>query len=671
MIQPLHDGVGFLADGGEMGARIRAFEWGTTSLGPPAQWSQALKVTVRLMLSSGHPMFIWWGPELIQFYNDAYSRSIGPERHPSALGHKGRECWQEIWHVIGPQIEHVMSGRGHTWHENQLIPITRYGRREDVYWTYSYSPIDYPDAANGIGGVLVVCTETTAQMLSQQKAKTDEAKWRSLFNLAPVFMCTLKGPQHIFEYANPDYLKLVGRRPMLGKSVSEALPEIVEQGFIDLLDSVFESGKPYQGHAVPVDLTSETNFTTRRYVDFTYQPLTDEHNQVMGIFVIGYDVTESVRSSKRLQEQDRRKDEFLAMLAHELRNPLAPIANVAELLMRKDNSTGEIQKAGEVLKRQCNQLTHLVNDLLDVSRITRGIIELKNGPVNIDQAIGIALESAQPQIAEKEHTLEYIPQNRELFVWGDLQRLVQCLSNIMVNAIKYTPPRGLIKVQVTQTPAEVAIEIADSGIGIAPEMLPTIFDLFTQVNPTIDRTHGGLGIGLSIVQRLVQMHSGTFTAASEGLGRGAQFTIQLPLIAPPRTHAPEISNTKSEGCRILIVDDNIDAADSLARLLTYLGYETLAVYSANECLEHLASFAPEVALLDIGLPDMNGYELAGRFRAQSAPAKLVAVTGYGTAEDRRQSEEAGFDRHLTKPVAIAELEQVIASLRLVLTVEQE
>ncbi|MCR6650152.1 MAG: PAS domain-containing protein [Cellvibrionaceae bacterium] len=419
MTQPLlHDGAGFLADGGEMGARIRTFEWDKTSLGPPAQWPQALKVTVRLLLSSGHPMFIWWGPDLIQFYNDAYSRSIGPERHPSALGQKGRECWQEIWHVIGPQIEQVMSGRGHTWHENQLVPITRYGSRDDVYWTYSYSPIDDPDAANGIGGVLVVCTETTVQVISQQKAKTDEAKWRSLFNLAPVFMCTLKGPHHIFEYANPDYLKLVGRRLMLGKSVSEALPEIVAQGFIDLLDSVFKSGKPYQGHAVPVDLTSETNSTTRRYVDFTYQPLTNEHNQVVGIFVIGYDVTESVRSSKRLQEQDRRKDEFLAMLAHELRNPLAPIANVAELLMRKDNSTGEIQKAGEVLKRQCDQLTHLVNDLLDVSRITRGIIELKNGPVNIDQAIGIALESAQPQIAEKEQTLEYVPQNRELFVWG-------------------------------------------------------------------------------------------------------------------------------------------------------------------------------------------------------------------------------------------------------------
>lgn len=661
MIQPLHDD-GFLVGGGEMGARIRAYDWISSPLGPPAHWSQALKVAIRLLLSSGHPMFIWWGPQLIQFYNDAYSRSLGPERHPSALGQEGRECWQEIWPLIGHQIEQVMQGGGHTWHENQLVPITRHGARQDVYWTYSYSPIDDPDAENGIGGVLVVCTETTEQVLNQQRAKAAEAKWRALFDLAPVFMCTLKGPEHIFEYANPDYLKLVGMRPLVGKPVREALPEVVGQGFIDLLDQVFQSRKPYQGHAVPVDLISESHGIARRHVDFTYQPLTNGDNQVTGIFVIGYDVTNSVSASERLQEQDRRKDEFLAMLAHELRNPMAPIASVAELLMRRANSPQEIQKAGEILQRQCGQLTHLVNDLLDVSRITRGIIELKNAPVNIGHAIAIALESVQPQIAEKEHALEYISADEDLYVWGDVQRLVQCLSNILVNAVKYTPPRGHIKVRVEQAAQEVAIEITDNGLGIAPEMLPTIFDLFTQANPTIDRSHGGLGIGLSIVKRLVQMHSGTFSAASEGVGRGAQFTLRFPLIEPPTIDAPKKENQNSTSCCLLIVDDNVDAADSLARLLTCLGHETLAVHSANDGLQQHKAFKPQLALLDIGLPDMTGYELARRFRALSPQVKLVALTGYGTAEDRRQSEEAGFDFHLTKPVALAELEQVIASL---------
>ena len=663
MIQPLHGSAGFLAGGGEMGARIRAYDWNATSLGSPMHWSQALKVAVRLLLSSGHPMFIWWGPQLIQFYNDAYCRSIGPERHPSALGQEGKECWQEIWPIIGPQIEQVMAGEGYTWHENQLVPITRHGSREDVYWTYSYSPIDDPDAPNGIGGVLVVCTETTEQVLSQQRAKIAEAKWRALFDLAPVFMCTLKGEQHEFEYANPEYLKLVNKREVLGKSVREALPEVVDQGFVSLLDEVFISRKPYQGHAIPVDLASEHSSTERRFVDFIYQPLTNEDNMVTGIFVVGYDVTESVRSGTRLQEQDRRKDEFLAMLAHELRNPLAPIANVAELLMRKSSAPIETQKAGEVLKRQCGQLTHLVNDLLDVSRITRGIIELKNAPVSIDQAVVIALESAQPQIAEKGHNLVYAAADEELFVWGDLQRLVQCLSNILVNAVKYTPPQGMIKVTVAREGGEVTIEIADSGIGIDPEMLPTIFDLFTQVNSTIDRAQGGLGIGLSIVHRLVQMHSGAITAASEGSGRGTQFTIRLPLIASPQAVVQEPLADKAESCRILIVDDNIDAADSLALLLGYLGHETLAVYSALDGLRRLATFVPDVALLDIGLPDLDGYELARRFRAISSSTSLIALTGYGTAEDRRQSAEAGFDHHLTKPVAMVDLEQVIANLR--------
>lgn len=663
MIQPLHDGAGFLAGGGEMGARIRAYDWETTPLGPPAQWSQALKVAVRLLLSSGHPMFIWWGPQLIQFYNDAYCRSIGPERHPSALGQEGRECWLEIWPIIGPQIEQVMAGEGYTWHENQLVPITRHGKREDVYWTYGYSPIDDPGAANGIGGVLVVCTETTEQVLSEQRSKTAETKWRALFDLAPVFMCTLKGPEHQFEYANVEYFHLVGQRDVLGKSVRDALPEVVEQGFVALLDQVFQTGKPYKGHSVPVDLAAPNGITERRFIDFIYQALTNENNEIIGIFAVGYDVTETVRSGERLIEQDRRKDEFLAMLAHELRNPLAPIANVAELLMRNTIDPVTTRKAGEVLKRQCHQLTHLVNDLLDVSRITRGIIELKNTAINVDQAIRIALESAQPQLDEKDHELIYSSPAEDFFVWGDLQRLVQCLSNIIVNAIKYTPPGGTIKIMAEQVDATVSITVVDSGIGIAPEMLPSIFDLFTQANPTIDRAQGGLGIGLSIVHRLVQMHSGTFTAASEGLGHGSQFTIVLPLITPPQMAVTEPSQESGERYRILIVDDNVDAADSLARLLAFLGHETQTAYTAHEGSQRLATFAPDVALLDIGLPDLNGYELARQFRTITASTSLIALTGYGTEQDRQQSAEAGFDHHLTKPVTMVELEQVMATLR--------
>lgn len=660
MIQSFHEDTSFLAGGGEMGARIRSYDWSTTPLGPPARWPAALKVVVRLLLSSGHPMFIWWGPQLIQFYNDAYRRSIGPERHPSALGSEGRECWQEIWPIIGPQIEQVMAGQGYTWHENQLVPTTRHGSREDVYWTYSYSPIDDPSAPNGVGGVLVICSETTQQVLSQQWWKTAEARWRILFDKAPVFMCTLTGPDHIFEYANEEYLKLVKARNIIGKAVGDALPEVVDQGFISLLDKVFQTGTPYQGHGVPVDLAcSPEKEKRRRFVDFIYQPLLDAQGTITGIFVIGYDVTDVVSAAERLHEQDRRKDEFLAMLAHELRNPLAPIANVAEWLTQNETMPAEIRHAGEIVKRQCHQLTHLVNDLLDVSRITRGIIELKSETVNIDHAINIALESAQPLMAEKGHHLVHHSSNEALFVHGDQQRLVQCFSNILTNAIKYTPEGGNIRVNVERVGPEIVIAIADNGIGIAPDMITKIFDLFIQVDPDIDRAQGGLGIGLSIVQRLLQMHAGSITATSDGVGHGSTFTIRLPFVEPPVDITPESSDQSSDSCRILIIDDNADAADSLAQLLMYLGHQTRAAYTAHNGLQQLASFVPEVALLDIGLPDINGYELARQFREVSDNIVLIALTGYGTLDDQQLSKAAGFDHHLTKPVTMEELEQVI------------
>ncbi|RZA31488.1 MAG: hybrid sensor histidine kinase/response regulator, partial [Lysobacteraceae bacterium] len=206
--------LAFLEGGGEMGQRTRDFDWGATVLGRPESWPDQLKTAVRLLLSTGHPMFLWWGPQLIQFYNDAYRRSIGSERHPSALGQRGRECWDEIWDIIGPQIEQVMQGRGATWNENALVPITRNGVREDVYWTYSYSPIDLPEAEHGVGGVLVVCTETSDQVIAERNHLAERDRMKELFEQAPGFMAMLRGPEHIYEMANPAYLRLTGDRPV-------------------------------------------------------------------------------------------------------------------------------------------------------------------------------------------------------------------------------------------------------------------------------------------------------------------------------------------------------------------------------------------------------------------------------------------------------------------------
>ena len=242
----------FIRGGGEMGALIRAHEWPSTPLGSPDTWPQSLRTAVRLLLNSGHPMYIWWGADLLCFYNDAYRQSIGPERHPESLGRKAIEVWEEIWDIIGPQIAQVMSGGGATWHENALVPITRNGRREEVYWTYSFGPIDDRAAATGVGGVLVVCTETTEQVLSSQQAVRDVERLAQLFHQAPGFMAMLHGPDHVFEFVNPAYTKLVGRGDLVGRTFRAAFPDIEGQGFFELLDGAFTSGQAYATLGAPI-----------------------------------------------------------------------------------------------------------------------------------------------------------------------------------------------------------------------------------------------------------------------------------------------------------------------------------------------------------------------------------------------------------------------------------
>ena len=278
-----------------MGALMRIKNWQRSPLVPPEHWPQSLKTAVRLLLTTRHPMLIWWGPHLIQFYNDAYRQSIGPERHPSALGQEGRACWEEIWPIIGPQIEYVMSGRGATWNENALVPITRNGKREDVYWTYSYGPIDDPLAPTGVGGVLVVCTETTEAVMARRRLAFEREQFSQLFEQAPAFMAMLRGPEHRFELANPAYLRLVGHRPVIGKPVAQALPEAAEQGYVELLDQVYRTGKPYAAGCMKIELEEAPGGPrVHRYVDFVYHPISDLNGHVTGICVQGVDVTDRV-----------------------------------------------------------------------------------------------------------------------------------------------------------------------------------------------------------------------------------------------------------------------------------------------------------------------------------------------------------------------------------------
>jgi PAS domain S-box-containing protein len=311
----LNSKVQFLAGGGEMGERMRSHDWQATVLGDPGEWPQGLKTTLRVILTTRHPAFIFWGPLLICFYNDAYRQSLGPEKHPGALGAPGREVWPEIWSIIGPQIDQVMHGGAATWHENQLVPIVRFGAIQDVYWTYSFGPIDEPTAPDAIGGVLVLCTETTQQVLTEKRLAADRQRLAQLFEQAPTFMAVLRGPQHVFELANPGYLRLVGHRPLVGRSMAEALPDAVAQGYLSLLDRVFQSGEPFTGTRAKYTVQSSASAqAVDRYVDFVYQPIKDADGTVSGIFVQGADVTPWVLAESALRAKEAQLEEANAAL---------------------------------------------------------------------------------------------------------------------------------------------------------------------------------------------------------------------------------------------------------------------------------------------------------------------------------------------------------------------
>jgi two-component sensor histidine kinase len=314
----------FLAGDGEMATRTRAFDWASTSIGPPSTWPQSLRVMVRVILNSRHPMLILWGPDLIQFYNDAYAETLGAERHPYALGARGRECWAEIWDVIGPQIDYVLSGKGSTWDEERRFEMTRHGRKQEIWWTYSYGPIDLDDR---VGGVLVVCNDVTEQHLAKEASHSQMRFLERLVQQAPSFMAVLDGPDHVFRLANAAYQRLVGLRDLVGKPLREVLPEIESQGFIALLDQVRKTGEPYIGKAVQVRLLSRQTPSKDVFVDFIFQPIVLDDGKIAGIFVEGIDVTDHVEAERNLKLINLE-------LTHRVKNTLAIVSAIASQTLR-------------------------------------------------------------------------------------------------------------------------------------------------------------------------------------------------------------------------------------------------------------------------------------------------------------------------------------------------
>ena len=815
--------MSFLSGGGVMGERIRNYRWEQTSLGAPQNWPSALKTSVRLLLTSNHPMFIWWGPELIQFYNDAYCKTMDEGKHPAALGQRGRDCWQEIWTTIGPQIDYVMSGQGATWREEQLLPVMRDGKLHDEWWTYGFSPIEDD---KGVGGVLVICNEVTEQHQTREKLKQlnrqleeeieqrkqaesllafkyqaelhreQERSYHILRTLKDGFMlmdpefrvlqinaagilmnampesdivgrvwwdiwpgseesevadayryvmrerqprsltqCFRNGGQtiwldiyvypyesgvavlfrditqqrtiernlakvsfeaeqskrfyetflshtldlayvfdlnHRFIYANAVLLKLWGKTwdEAIGKNCLELGYEPWHAEMHDReIEQVIATKQPVRGE-VPFNGTFG-----RRIYDYIFVPVLGPDGEVELIAGTTRDVTERKEHEDRLQqlandlaESNRRKTEFLATLAHELRNPLAPIRTGLELLRISQQDPASHRKALDMMGRQLNQLVRLIDDLMEVARINSGKIELMIQRVDFNSIATMAVEAVAGQIGSAGHTLDIHISDEPIWLDADPARLAQVLSNLLTNAIKYTPAGGHIILKADVEDAFARVSITDNGIGIPEEALHQVFDMFSQVSKTRSHSQGGLGIGLSLVQSLIQMHGGSVSVHSDGEGKGSTFTITLPLASmetstiAPASSLAEADVSTHRSLRILIADDNQDAANTLSNLFTILGHSVELAYDGHNALRMASSTHFDLVILDLGMPGLTGYEVATEIRKLPHLQKtvLAALTGWGSENHRSRTKEAGFDTHLIKPAAIAEINQLLS-----------
>jgi signal transduction histidine kinase len=509
-----------------MADRTRAFDWGRTPVGPIEKWPEALLITVNTMLGSRHPMFLWWGEDLIQFYNDAYRPSIREDKHPRALGQRGRDCWPEIWSVIGPQIDGVMTRGEPTWHENQLVPIVRNGKLEDVFWTYGYSPVR--DADGTICGTLVVCTETTDSVVARALLQQERERFADLFQQAPAFFTLLSGPDHVFEIINPPYQELVGPRPVLGKPVREAIPEAEGQGFIALLDQVYRTGTPFIGRGTPIQLARGGSASLeQRFMDFVYQPRRDPDGTVSGIIVLGVDVTESKRAEQALLQSEKiaAVGRLASSIAHEINNPLEAVTNLLYLAQRASSSQ-EIQQYLTTAESELQRVSVIASRTLRFHRqstfpraVTPG--ELLDGTLPLYQG---RLNNGHVSVHRRERAHSPI-----VCLEGEIR---QVLSNLIGNAIDATKAAGGRLLLRTRNATDwqtgragVIFTVADTGSGMSARTISRIFEPFFTTKEV-----SGTGLGLWICREIVDRHHGSLRVRSSASPQrsGTVFTLFLP-----------------------------------------------------------------------------------------------------------------------------------------------
>ena len=521
-------------------------------------------------------------------------------------------------------------------------------------------PLPRPD---GTMAQLSITRDVTERRRADDALRDSERRYRAVVESQAEMVCRFRADGTIL-FVNNAYARARGTsaEALAGRSLWDFVPEEDRPAVRAMLERLTPEAP---------EVRIENRFETAdgpRWTLWTNRALAfDEAGRLLEAQSTGIDISARRRAEDALREADRRKDEFIATLSHELRNPLAPLRNALHVL-RAGGGEGEGAAIVEMMERQVNHLVRLVDDLLEMSRISRGALELRREPVEIAAIVANAVESSEPLMRAAGHRLTVSAPQDALWVDGDAVRLAQILANLLNNAAKFTDRGGEVALRVRREGGAAVICVRDNGRGIAPEALPRLFEMFSRADRTSGGAPGGLGIGLALARRLAEMHGGTLQAASEGPGKGAEFTLRVPLARPVARAAapPRAGQARIPARRVLVVDDNRDAAESLGLLLRHLGAEVRVACAGHEALEAFQAYDPAVVLLDLGMPGMDGYEVARRLRAHAGPGgrrvPIVALTGWGQEDDRQRTREAGFDHHLIKPADIDSLRSLLSTL---------
>ena len=676
--------------GGEMGKRIREFDWTASPLGPIDTWDRGLRIALDICLGSRFPSHIWWGPDLINLYNDAYIPVLG-RRHPGSLGRPAQAIWTEIWPQLLPEVEAVMARGESSWNERRHVVLQRNGFSEEAWFTWTFSPLR--DDAGRVGGLNCITIEDTQRVLEEksrerlsgerQRKEADERARSILESIGDAFFSL--DAEWRFTYLNPQTLVLLGRPPadLVGKVLWDEYPGLHGSPFEPVYRDTAARRQPHSIVAYFPD--------HQRWYDVRAYPASD------GISVYFRDVSavktaESERErifelekiARHAAEQAGKiKDEFLATLSHELRTPLNAVLGWCEVLMTSPlTDPSDIRSGLKTIERNALAQAQIISDILDMSGFLAGKVRLHLQPANLESVIREAIETVRPAAEAKHISLTLVVGPASSQISGDPARLQQVFWNLLSNAVKFTPKGGRIEVELRRVDSHFEVSISDTGIGIDRDFLPYVFDRFRQADSSSTRQFGGLGLGLSLVKQLVELHGGTVRAESAGPGHGTKVTAAVPVAAlrpetPPaqERRAPGFrdgidaglaTNGGIAGIRILVVDDEPDARALVKRLLEDRGALVTTAASAAEALALIMAQAPDVLVSDIGMPGEDGHSLILRVRSlradQGGKIPALALTAYARSDDRTRSILAGFQMHLSKPVSPSELIAMVQRL---------